>query len=288
MREGPLSEYIDTYAAHLKLHNYSQAAGAQRIGIVAGLSRWMAKKNLVASNINESLLDQYCKYQKRTRTVAVNTHFYGALRRMLSLFRELGVSPHLLAAHDAREQLMQDFEKHLLDRRGLTRSSADTYVPIAREFTLECLPGKSLSWKKLSAGDVVRFIEGHEHARRVCSPLRSFLRYLHYTGAIKTDLASAVPAIARWKYAALPGSFQPAQIAQILRCCNRQSSLGKRDYAILLLLARLGLRANEIATLCLGDIDWHSGQLILKRTKTDELAKLPLPVEVGEAIADYL
>jgi site-specific recombinase XerD len=117
--------------------------------------------------------------------------------------------------------------------------------------------------------------------------LRSFLRYLRQRGQIATDLAGAVPAIACWSLSGLPKFLPADQVKQVLACCDRTTPVGKRNYAILLLLARLGLRAGEIVALALDDIDWENGD-ILVRGKGQRLARLPLPSDVGEALVEYL
>jgi integrase len=119
------------------------------------------------------------------------------------------------------------------------------------------------------------------------SALRSFFRYLRHRGDIAIDLAASVPPIANWQFSSLPKFLQPRQIQQALSRCDRRSARGRRDYAILLLLARLGLRACEIVSLTLDDIHWQTGEITIKG-KGKRTALLPLPPDVGRAIADYL
>lgn len=145
----------------------------------------------------------------------------------------------------------------------------------------------------LCAADVVGFVERQAAgilprvAQDMTTALRSFLKYARYRGDIKIDLAAAVPTVANWAKSSIPRFISPDQIELVLAHCNRQTSLGRRDYAILLLLARLGLRAGEVASLTLDDIDWESGYISICG-KGNRRARLPLPVEVGEAITDYL
>ncbi len=119
------------------------------------------------------------------------------------------------------------------------------------------------------------------------SVLRSFLGYLLREGRIGTNLAAAVPTVAGWRLSELPRFLEPAQVERIVRSCNRRTKTGKRDYAILLLLARLGLRAGEVAFLNLEDIDWDAGELLI-RGKGERIDRLPLPHDVGQAVANYL
>jgi site-specific recombinase XerD len=119
------------------------------------------------------------------------------------------------------------------------------------------------------------------------SALRSFLRFLRHRGDITIDLAACVPPIANWKFSTLPKFLQPEQVQRVLKQCDRNTAKGRRDYAILLLLARLGLRACEIVALTLDDIDWQTGQISIQG-KANRTAVLPLPTDVGQAIAAYL
>jgi site-specific recombinase XerC len=117
------------------------------------------------------------------------------------------------------------------------------------------------------------------------SALRSFLRYARYQAFIRSDLAACVPCVADWSVASIPKGLPIEHVKRVLASCNRKSAIGRRDYAILLLLARLGLRAGEVAALTLEDFDWETGRLTL-RGKGDRYAELPVPAEVGKAIAD--
>ena len=117
--------------------------------------------------------------------------------------------------------------------------------------------------------------------------LRSFLRYARYRGEITLDLAAAVPVVANWSMTSIPRAIAPDQVRQLLASIDRRTAVGRRDYAILLLLARLGLRSGEVAFLELDDIDWNAGQLSV-RGKSGQRNELPLPAEVGKAIAAYL
>jgi integrase len=116
--------------------------------------------------------------------------------------------------------------------------------------------------------------------------IRSFLRYLHYKGLVDADLSLAVPKVARWRLSTLPKYLPAAQVRQVLRHCDRTTVLGRRDYAIMLLLARLGLRAGEVVKLRLEDIDWENTRITV--CGKGRWAQLPLPADVAKAIASYL
>ena len=147
---------------------------------------------------------------------------------------------------------------------------------------------------RLEATDVVEFVQSnaHPHSRgytlQVVTALRSFLRFLQYRGHITSDLAQVVPAVANWAMADLPKHLPAQAVRKVLDSCDQTTAAGRRNYAILLLLARLGLRAGEIIALQLEDIDWENGQLTVRSKKGGGWARLPLPKDVGKALARYL
>ena len=126
-----------------------------------------------------------------------------------------------------------------------------------------------------------------KRAKLLTSALRSFLEYARYRGEVKLDLAAAVPIVPNWSMSSIPRAIGVDAVRQLLASIDRSTAVGRRDYAILLLLARLGLRSGEVAILELDGIDWKAGQLSV-RGKSGQRSELPLPVEVGKAIAAYL
>jgi len=193
----------------------------------------------------------------------------------------------------ACEMILGQFQHYLRQQRGLAEATITCYTPVVRAFLAECFPKNNPDFHQLCASIVADFVRRQaerlttKHAKNVVSALRSFLRHLLHRGAIDTDLAACVPTIATWSLSSVPKFLPAEQIQHVLDCCDRDSAIGKRDYAILLLLARLGLRAGEVVALTLEDIDWEAG-LITVRSKRKRVAQLPLPVEVGAAMADYL
>jgi site-specific recombinase XerD len=183
------------------------------------------------------------------------------------------------------------FIDYLRDQRCVSPLTVEAYVADARRF-LERRGRKGL--RGLTAGDVSRAIlreaDGRRAAaavRRYACSLRAFLRYAHLVGLIGSDLSSAAVPVSGRQLSLLPQGLTPAQARALLRACDRRRAVGRRDYAMIVLMLRLGLRANEVATLQLEDLDWRSGQVTVhgKRARTDQL---PLPTDVGTAIAGYL
>lgn len=292
LREGPLGVYIDVYAARLLSEGHCYQSGARCIRVVGDFSCWLAHKRLDINAVDECSVEQYQRYRVRYRHPFVSDR--PALYRLLELLREIeAIAPLTAKVPGPLEQIEQDFERYLSQERGLMRVTVIRHRPPLRKFLREHCAEGSTSLSRLTGVDITDFVVRHAHdqsprsAQCMCWTLRTFTRYLLYRGYIDVDLTTAVPSVRTWRFAGLPEHLSPDQVQQVLERCDRHSSIGRRDYAVLLLLARLGLRANEIATLMLDDIDWCSGHLTV-RGKGRRHASLPLLSEVGTALADYL
>lgn len=214
------------------------------------------------------------------------------MRLPMDYLRSVGVAPTPVAEvpESAFDVLVNAYGSYLVRERGLAETTARDYSAIARLF----LSGPDVvDLGGLVARDVTAFV-GRECARRGVSSakymavgLRSLLRYLHVAGLVETSLAEAVPAVADRRGAGLPRGLVAGDVARLLASCDRRRAVGRRDYAILTLLVRLGLRAGEVAALRLDDIDWRRGEVVV-RGKGDRHERLPLPADVGEAVAGYL
>ncbi len=211
----------------------------------------------------------------------------------LAMLRRMGVTPEAKAARPSpSEQLTRAYERFLLEERNLVPQTVAHRRLVASRFLSEKFGGGPLNLSKLRAPDVTAFVQRHAHdhgpsdARHLVAGMRPFLRYLHYKGLIDTDLSLAVPTVARWSLSTLPKHLSAAQVRQVLRHCDRSTPLGRRNYAILLLLARLGLRAGEVVRLNLEDIDWENGLITV--CGKGKWAQLPMPADVARAIARYL
>lgn len=193
----------------------------------------------------------------------------------------------------ASQIALGQFQHYLRQERGLCELTITRYTPVVSSFLAECFPAGALDFRQISANDIGEFVQRQaEHittksAPTVVTALRSFLRHLLYRGAIDTDLAACVPTIATWSLSNVPKYLPADQIQRVLDACDRNTAAGKRDYAILILLARLGLRAGEVVALTLDDIDWEAG-VITVRGKGKRVAQMPSPIEVGAALADYI
>jgi integrase len=215
---------------------------------------------------------------------------------LLEYLRDLGVVPRLMAevASTPSEKLIARYSAHLLGRRGLTPSTVRNYVGVARTFLAwrEMTAG-GLCLERLDAATVSEFVL--EEARRSCvgsakctvTRLRALVRFLHVDGEIEHPLADGVPSVAGWRLAGLVKALDGRSLARLLAGCDRRTRAGRRDFAVITLLSRLGLRAGEVAALQLGDVDWRAGELLV-RGKGSRQERLPLPSDAGEALASWL
>lgn len=187
----------------------------------------------------------------------------------------------------------RDYEGYLIRERGLAAKTRARYLWIVRRFLGQSSGQHPVDLSTIGAEQLWAFMmeearsSGTKTLQVTTTALRSFLRFLFRQGLIATDLAGSVPAARSWKQADLPRYLPTDQVERLLESCDCTTSIGRRDHAILLLLARLGLRANEVVALTLDDIDWRAGE-ILVRGKGYIHDRLPLPNDVGEALAAYL
>ncbi len=213
-------------------------------------------------------------------------------RPLVSYLEGLGVVPGDDRVRTPAELLLEDFRSYLLGERGLQASTASVYERVARLFIAERSEPLGDDLARLTGVEITAFVlresreRGVKSTSNVICALRALLGFLHVQGQIPRSLVSTVPSVAT-RASSLPRGLDAAQVALLLESCDRDSAAGRRDLAILKLLARLGLRAGEIAKLELDDVDWRAGEIVIVG-KGPRLERLPLPRDVGEAIVDYL
>jgi site-specific recombinase XerD len=291
--EGPLGIHVDAYEALLREQGYSRGSTYVHLHIVADFSRWLRRRRLDVGDVDECTVERYL--QSRQRFVDTYRGASFVLYKFLGMLRDRRIVTHKTVpiVVDPREIVVDAFRQYLSQERGLSVSTQRNYTRFAHQFLRERFGRGSLELSALSATDVTGFIRRHAHersarsAQHIVGSLRAFLRYLRYRGEITTDLAACVPTVANWSLSTLPKFLQPGQVQQVLDHCDRHSAVGLRNYAILVLLARLGLRACEVVAMTLDDIDWEGAHLMV-RGKGGQRVQMPLSAEVGHAIAAYL
>lgn len=292
--EGPAAAFIRPFASWASEQGYAFAPLRQRVRIAAGFSRWLGEKALHPDAVGSRHCAQYLRYRgRRLRSCSGDDV---ALTQFLEFLRRRGVTPAEKIPPvrlTPVEQCAQRFEQYLREERQLSTATQVNYLPFIREFLTGRFGEGSVKLASLRASDVTGFVQRRaprlhrKRAQLLTAGLRSFLRYARYRGEIRADLAAAVPSVANWSMPSIPRAIAPDQVRQLLRQVDRSTAVGRRDYAILLLLARLGLRASEVVRLELEDIDWKAGSLSVCG-KGGRHSQLPLPQEVGDAIVAYL
>lgn len=293
MDQGPLGSTVSAYAALLSQQGFTRQYARLQLRFVADLNQWLLQHRLQIIDLSETTLDQYLR--SRHQRFRPRRDDQSILRRLLQLLHTQGLLPNEAPASqaDPHQSVENDFDRYLAGERGLSMATRINYRPFVHRFLSDQFGDKPVRFADLNAEGVSRFIRNHapglspKRAGLMVSALRSFFRYLRHRGDIAIDLAACVPPIANWQFSSLPKFLQSHQIQQVLGQCDRRTARGRRDYAILLLLARLGLRACEIVSLTLDDIHWQTGEITIKG-KGKRTALLPLPPDVGRAIADYL
>jgi site-specific recombinase XerC len=260
---------------------------------VAHVSRWLAVEGLEAAGLTPAVAERFLADR---RAAGYTRHLSPrALALLLGYLRGLGVVPlpALAEPGTAAEVLLGRYRACLAGERGLAPSTVSHYMAEARLF-LGRVPGADLGGlADLAAAQVSGFVaaecrgRGTGSAKMLVTALRSLLRFLFADGLLAADLAGAVPAVAGWRAAGLPKALPAGHVAALLGSCDRGTAAGRRDFAVLMLLARLGLRACEVAALDLDDVSWRAGEIVIRgKGRRDE--RMPLPADVGEALAGYL
>lgn len=293
MRHGPLGSVIPAYAAILSQQGYSQDSAHPQLSFLSDLNQWLYRQRLQISDLTEPTIQRYMR--SRSHRFRRRRDDQSILKRLLHLLHTQRLLPKELppSLNNPRQCVEHDFDRYLSEERGLSISTRINYRSFIQRFLSAQFGDKPVRFADLNATDVIRFIRDQaprlipKRAGLMVCALRSFFRYLRHRGDITIDLAACVPAIANWQFSTLPKFLQPHQVQQVLSQCNRRTAQGRRDYAILLLLARLGLRACEIVGLTLDDVHWQAGEITIQG-KGNRSALLPLPPDVGQAIADYL
>jgi integrase/recombinase XerD len=289
---GPLAGSAIGFRRELAGRGYSRSRMTGLLLLMARLSRWLAERGREPGDLSDVDLEQFVS-DRRAVSRDDRQLSARAMAPLLEYLRGLGVMPQPLpaVALTAREQLLDAFVGYLAAERGLAASTIGNYRGVAARFL-----ATEGEWPDGIAGvgaEQVNAFVLAEAARcsagslnNVTTGLRALLRWLHVDGHTPTSLAGAVPAAPGWRDGGLPRAVPPDQVGRLLASCDRRSSVGRRDLAILTVLARLGLRAGEVAALSMDDLDWRAGEIEVPG-KGNRRERLPLPVDVGQAIADY-
>jgi integrase/recombinase XerD len=294
---GPLAPHLVVFVRSLIAQQYAASVVYIKALRALAFDRWLAKRRVGLADLGESDLERY-RHRRRRQQQCIRPGTrrieWCAVTQLLQFLRDQGVCPTARVQTTAAEDLVANYQQHLQDQQGLATATIERYTTVAGQFLDEHFGNSAVDLRALRANDGIAFVQ--RQARRLHPPalkcvvnaLRSFLRYAQYRGEVTSALAAAVPAVAAWAITpALPKAISPEHAQRAIDSCNLSTGAGLRDRAVLLLLARLGLRANEIIALQLEDCDWDGGHLRV-RSKCRREQLLPIPTDVGAAIAAYL
>lgn len=289
---GPLAPFADVYGLELKQRCYTSLTAVNQLRQVARLSRWLDSNGLVVAELTGERIGEFLAFQRASGRYRAQWSRAGLLC-LVDVLRKQGVTPVHVQAPAASDQdvLLGLFARYLLSERGLATGTVRGYLAHARRF-LDGLSGSAVSGvtaEQVTAA-VLNEADGGGSVSTVqnfVAALRAFLRFCFLEGLLGTDLSGAALAVTGRRRSPLPQGISRSEARALLASCDRRTALGRRDYAIILTLLRLGLRRGELAAVRLDDLDWRAGEVVI-HGKGGRRDRLPLPAEVGAAIAGYL
>ena len=283
---GPLERCAQGFASALASLGYVGPSIRRALFVFAFVSHWLARRRLRPRDVTA----EHVEHLRRARR---SDDYRRSLSKVLQFLRGVRVVPPVrpITQRTGHDRLLDRYREYLADVRGLSGGGVRWYGIVAGRF-LEGRP-RNAHLRRLTAGEVREFLReeargfSSRQAGYVASALRSLLRFLHADGRIPASLVGAVPSVSGWRGASLPRAVTAAAVRKLLRGCDRRTLSGRRDHAVMLLLARLGLRAGEVARLELAALDWRAGEVVV-HGKGKRLSRLPLPQDVGQALSAYL
>jgi len=293
LEPGRLGPFVDGYRAWLLERGYASGSVEHELRFLSMLGRWMVAEDLAVAQLDGDVILAFV--EAHSAQGSVPSVIARGSRSLLIYLRELGVvSPERGDAVTPLGELIEDYRAWLVGERGLAPLTVARYVALAARFLGERVSAvDELGVLDLSGEQVTAFLLREcerlsvDSAKGKVGELRSLLRFLFVRGLIELALGDAVPPVAGWRDTGIPRSVPPADVEQLIASCDRSTLDGARDAAIVLLLARLGVRSIEVARLELADLDWRAGELLV-RGKGGREDRLPLLDDVGGALAEYL
>jgi site-specific recombinase XerD len=292
-QRNPLLVQVLPFADSLMESGYAATTIQSKLGLLIDLGEWLRRRGLAVKDLDERRIETFITDRRRNGLLRRGDRT--TVRQLLDHLREHHVVQRVTPTCDVSPlaAILDRYEKHLRSERGLTTATIINYLPFARKFLSDRFGEGPFLLKVVRPRDISGFILRHartmscRRAQLMTTVFRSFFRFLFQRGELQVDLAPSIPTVADWRLSTLPRYITAEEVIRVLGSCDRHTATGRRDYALLLLLARLGLRAGEIVAMQLEDIDWRSGE-ILVRGKGLLYDRMPLPVDVGQALAVYL
>ena len=262
-----LMPHLRGFATPLLDDGYADATVKSKLWLLVDFGQWLHRRRFSLRDFDEQRIEAFLKNKHQSGRGDLKT-----LWQFLDHLRKNGIVPDQKPSpvNSPLTGILNRYEKHLCSERGLVNATIAGYSPFIRKFLVERFREQPFCLRKLKALDISDFVLKHgqnmavKRAQLMTSAFRSFLRFLFQIGELHADLAGSVPTVVGWRLSTVPKYLTPAEVRRVLKSCNRRTPTGRRDYAILLLLARLGLRAGEVIALQLDDIDWRAGEIIIR------------------------
>jgi integrase/recombinase XerD len=290
-----LSKHIEPFLNHLRAVGYAERTLRKKRTVAIAFAKWLKAHHIAKDDLSESQVSAFIERPPRRSKTRVRFET-GILRLLLAYLRAEAIVPMLLPKVNdlPGDDLVRLYHDYLRNDRGLAEHSIRVYTPFIRDFLRVQYGRHGRVSPSLFDATVIRdFLldrtrdQADEYSRLLTVALRSFFRFLFFHGEMTVDLSGAIPMVRRWRQSAVPAFLSPEEEERVLSATDRSTPTGRRDYSILLLLARLGLRAGEVVMLELRDIRWRSGEIVI-RGKGRVVDHLPLLFDVGEALVSYL
>lgn len=291
---GCLEPYIRSFAEHLVGQGYAMLSARNYLQAAAHLGRWMENHGIALTDLTDETLGRFARHRCRCARAGragrrPSASYVARTRSLIEYLRSRGAVPAVSVAEPATHPLLVSFRDWMLRHRGLSGWTIRRYEWLVSKV----LPALGDDPTVYDAARVRKALLaqvqglGHVYARCYVCALRAFLRYLTVEGGCRPGLEQAVPTIPSWRLSSLPRYLDPVDVERVVESCDLRKPCGVRDRAVLLLLARLGLRAGDIMAMTLHDLDWQAGTLRVRAKGRKEVC-LPLPQDAGDAMLEYL
>ncbi len=299
-KNGPIGPYIEPLSEKLFKECYDNETIRRYIRRADKFGRWLVEQQIEFRDVNNAIvIDYISSFQRLDHATITSGRLPDSvigIHKVIDFLRQQEVIPLAIISIPSTpiKKWLNDFDEYLNQVVGLAVGTRQYYVRYSRKFMETNFDTDKVDWASLTADDIIEFVreEAEKLKKTACqapvTAIRAFLRYLTFRGVVKDGLVGAVPTVRQYKFAALPLFLSEEDVEKVLESCDLSTAVGQRDHAIITTLARLGLRAGEVAILRLDDIDWSDGKIIIRTEKSRRERSLPLPQDVGNILVSYL
>lgn len=295
LREAQFGQFIDEFASQLLLEGYPKKTLRNRFLVIKALNQWLIKTKLDLKTLDSFNINQFIKYRLKNN-VMIGRGELVTLNKFITLLRSKAFIPSEKLVKKKKsliEEELSTYKNFLITEKGLSLSTISRYLGLNEKFLKYIFDNHPIDYQDISSQDIIKFIKKFACKNSICSSrmmvgsIRSFLNFLVYHGEINHSLVECIPGIPNRRLTTIPYYLSEKDLSHLLICSKGKTPAKRRNYSILLLLSRLGLRASEIVKLSLDDINWEQGEIIIQG-KGYKQVKYPLPADIGRSLVAYL